>query len=92
MLDVRRQLELVRDEALDFFAHPEDPGRGENTRRKLAHVMAEISSVIQGAPLLGPTALSSHQLNTRRMASALSLKCYKYRGQSGLAPSFETNG
>ncbi len=79
---LREQLEFVRTEALDFFAHPEDRSRGENTRRKLAHVMTEISSVIQGAPLLGPTAPSSHQQNTRQMASALSLKRYECWPQS----------
>lgn len=77
MPSLRRQLELLRDEALDFLAHPEDRQRGDNTRRKLVRVMAEMCSLIQGAPLLGPTAPSSHQYNTRRMTSALGFRRYE---------------
>ena len=77
MLTLRQKLATLRDEAREFFAHAEDRGRPEDIRRELACAMAEVSLLIQGSPLLGPTALSSHQRNTRRMASALNLKRYE---------------
>jgi hypothetical protein len=48
-----------------------------NARQRMATVMAEVSTLIEKSRLLGPTALSSHQRNTRRMSSALSRKRYE---------------
>jgi hypothetical protein len=75
MLNLRARLGALRDEARAFFAHAED-GHGEKTRPNVAGVMADVASAIRGALLLGPTALSSHQKNTRRMDSALKIKRY----------------
>lgn len=82
MPSLRQRLESLRDEALICFAQPEDRGRAASARRELAPVMAEVSSVILGSPLLGPACLSSHQRNTRRMTSSLSLKRYECWDQS----------
>jgi hypothetical protein len=75
MLNLRERLGALKDEALAFFAHAEN-GDGETIRPNVAGVMAEMASAIRGTDLLGPTALSSHQKNTRRMDSALRMKRY----------------
>ena len=77
MPSLRQQLESLRNEALGFFAHPEDRGRGEATRDSLASVMAEVHSLIQGSGFSVATTLSSLHLHTRQMSSALSLRYYE---------------
>ncbi len=69
-----------RSVALRNCLTPADWQGSDAIREKLAAVMTDICDLIKKAPLLGPTSLSSHQKNTRRMVSALSFRCYECWG------------
>ena len=99
MSSLREQLEVLRKEARDFFAHQRNktgdffaardtvaPHRDDpeniGPKPQIASVMADVADMIRDSHLLRPTALSTHQINTRRMHSALRLKRYEWWDQS----------
>ncbi len=78
MSSLREQLQGLRKDADSFFADAEDTGNRAygGPKPQVAYVMEKVGDAIQKATLLAPTALSSHQKNTRSMVSALRFKQY----------------
>jgi hypothetical protein len=77
-----------RDKTRDFFTacdtftpHRHGP-ENIGSKPQVDRIMADVADVIRSSRFLGPTAISSRQKHTRRMASALSLKRYVCWGES----------
>jgi hypothetical protein len=77
-------LDVLREEARDFFAFPEAWSDQEVDRLagQVGCVMMEVAEATKKSQLLAPTALSTVRRNTRCMASALRLKRYETWDQS----------